>query len=104
MSRNLSFDDAYFADAVLRLHINATVTIILDVFVAYLVLYKSPKSMGTYRYYLLNIIISALLLDLHLAFIFVPVPLFPAIGMCSEGLTKGLGRTFGGEIHMVNLL
>ena len=103
MSKTLTFEDGYFSNAVLRLHINAAVTIIFDIFVGYLVLYKSPKSMGSYKYYLLNIIVSSLILDLHLALFFVPVPLFPAIGLCSEGITKGLGRTFGGEIHMVRL-
>lgn len=89
------FDDKYFANSVWRLHINSAIILPFNILAIYLIL--STKSIGNYKFYLLNIVIWSFLLDLYLTLIFSPVPIFPAAGICSESIFN----FFHAGFHMI---
>ena len=95
-----TFTEAYLYDCSLRLHVNGAIGIPLDIFATYLVIYHSPPSMGSYKYYLLNIIFWSFVFDLDLALIFTPVPLYPALSICTAGVLRNLGA----GIHYVSMI
>jgi hypothetical protein len=82
----------------------------------YFILFKSPKSIGKYKWYLLNItvrhfpvisknIISiqiwSFVYDFYMTTVEMPMTLLPSPTMCSRGLLRNGGWIYGGLIGYV---
>ncbi|EGT44189.1 hypothetical protein CAEBREN_20583 [Caenorhabditis brenneri] len=70
---NLLFDVAGFLD------------LFTNYLVVYLVIWKS-KNMKTFRYYLLYFQLTTAIMDVYLAFLMKPIPIFPVIGGYTTGI------------------
>ncbi|KAE9548173.1 hypothetical protein FO519_008613, partial [Halicephalobus sp. NKZ332] len=80
------------------LHGNMGVSLVSTVMAFFFILKHSPKSLGSYKYYMCNISLWSFLFDIYMTILYVPKPLFPALAVCSGGLLKGFGWFYGGEI------
>ncbi|PIC24015.1 hypothetical protein B9Z55_017505 [Caenorhabditis nigoni] len=78
------------------LDISGTVDICTNSLVVYLIIFKSP-ALKSFRYYLLYSQLNTAVVDVYLAFLMKPVPIFPAMG----GYTTGILATwFGISSHV----
>ncbi|CAR99466.1 Protein CBG26943 [Caenorhabditis briggsae] len=78
------------------LDISGTVDVFTNSLVVYLVIFKSP-ALKRFRYYLLYSQLNTAVVDVYLAFLMKPVPIFPAMG----GYTTGILATwFGISSHV----
>ncbi|KAH7720953.1 7TM GPCR protein, partial [Aphelenchoides avenae] len=79
-------------------HFTSVLSFLSAVVAFYFILTKSPSSIGSYKWYLLNISISALVYDIHMALVYAPQPLFPALVMCAKGLVHTFNWSFGNTL------
>ncbi|KAH7712302.1 SRI-2 protein [Aphelenchoides avenae] len=73
------------------LHFNSALSVISTVIALYFICFKSTPSIGTYKWYLLNIAACSFLFDFYMAFVYVPQPLLPAMVICTKGFLEPLG-------------
>ena len=100
MTVNFTFEDLdAFGN---RLHINTAIDLIINFFVIYLILTKSTKPMGDYKYYILFTVCSGLLMDFHLSFIFGMFITFPLPGNCAAGIAKHFNWFWGSNFQFVS--
>uniref|UniRef100_A0A7E4VIE0 G protein-coupled receptor n=1 Tax=Panagrellus redivivus TaxID=6233 RepID=A0A7E4VIE0_PANRE len=64
------------------MHINTFLVSSIGAFTFYLILFHSTKEMSYYKYYMLSFTFSAIIFDLHVSFIFSPLPIFPLPALC----------------------
>ncbi|EGT44041.1 hypothetical protein CAEBREN_05534 [Caenorhabditis brenneri] len=93
MSLQLNSQLSSFAEVLFD--IAGIVDFITNSIVIYLILWKS-SNMKTFRYYLLYFQFCTLILDLYLAFLMKPIPVFPVIGGYTNGILYSL---FGVNAH-----
>jgi hypothetical protein len=67
----------------------------------YFIVFKSPPSIGQYKWYLLNIAVMSYVYDFYMTCIWLPMPLFPSMVMCSRGLLTNTGWIIGGMLGYV---
>jgi hypothetical protein len=87
----------------LQLHISSVLDTSANLLAIWLIVTKSPGSMKTYKWFLLNVVITSMLFDGYVSTFMVPYPLFPVIGYCSVGLMSGLGLFWGACFPIVSL-
>ncbi|KAK0401089.1 hypothetical protein QR680_015587 [Steinernema hermaphroditum] len=80
--------------------VNVVISIPLNVLAVYLIIYKSPSHMKTYKYVLLNISFWAFLADVFYEIILIPIPYLDVFGVYSAGLARWFGP-FGGFLCLV---
>uniref|UniRef100_A0A7E4USU2 Serpentine Receptor, class D (Delta) n=1 Tax=Panagrellus redivivus TaxID=6233 RepID=A0A7E4USU2_PANRE len=68
------------------MHINSIIVLSIGVFTIYLTVFHSTKEMGYYKYYILNFQLAATLFDLHISFVYSPLPILPVASMCSTSV------------------
>uniref|UniRef100_A0A7E4VRG3 Serpentine Receptor, class H n=1 Tax=Panagrellus redivivus TaxID=6233 RepID=A0A7E4VRG3_PANRE len=68
------------------MHANSVIVLSIGLFTIYLTLFHSTKDMGYYKYYIFNFQLAATLFDLHISFVYAPVPILPAPGICSTSI------------------
>ncbi|KAI1700650.1 serpentine type 7TM GPCR chemoreceptor srh domain-containing protein [Ditylenchus destructor] len=74
------------------MHINSVFNSVVTVTVIFIMLRKTPESMKTYKWYLINAVICCFALDIFVTLFFVPVTVLPwLLGGCATGLLKPLG-------------
>ncbi|KAI1717027.1 serpentine type 7TM GPCR chemoreceptor srh domain-containing protein [Ditylenchus destructor] len=56
--------------------------------IIFLILFHTPRNMGLYKWYLMNMAISCYALDVFNDLLLLPVTIFPIIGVCTLGLLK----------------
>ncbi|KAK0401196.1 hypothetical protein QR680_015638 [Steinernema hermaphroditum] len=76
---------------------NVVSSIPINLFTCYLLLWKSPKRLKTYRYVLLNIAIWAFFVDIMEGAVALPMPLLDIFSFYCGGLARSLGPR-GGQI------
>ena len=54
----------------------------------YLTATKTPRSFGSYKYFLFNISFWAFIFDFYMTILYTPRLLFPALVMCPTGLLR----------------
>ncbi|KAK0401148.1 hypothetical protein QR680_015615 [Steinernema hermaphroditum] len=74
---------------------NVITSIPINLFTCYLLLLKSPKQLGTYRYVLLNIAICAFFVDTLEGLVVLPLTLLEIFSFYSTGLARFLGPSGG---------
>ncbi|KAK0401123.1 hypothetical protein QR680_015602 [Steinernema hermaphroditum] len=75
--------------------VTAALSIPLTALVVYLILWKSPKQMRTYKFLLLNISVWAFITDMLLEIISLPLPVLEVFGLYSVGLSRSLPSPVG---------
>ncbi|KAE9548175.1 hypothetical protein FO519_008615 [Halicephalobus sp. NKZ332] len=83
--------DSYFA----RLHINTVWTLVTNIMAIYLILNRTTKEMGRYKYYLLLTVVMPMIMDLHISVIYGLFMTMPAGGHCAAGFSRHFGQYFG---------
>lgn len=68
------------------MHINGISSFLSTLLAIYVIIVHSAPQMAQYRWYLLNIVAWSSTLDIYLGILYSPVLLFPATGLCVEGL------------------
>lgn len=92
---NISFQ-AYDSSVYLySMHINGFASVILGILAMYLIATKTPKSFGSYKYFLFNISFWAFVFDFYMTILYTPRLLFPALVMCPAGLLRSNNNTVG---------
>ncbi|KAH7705592.1 Protein SRI-61 [Aphelenchoides avenae] len=95
-----SLNETYSNEAIavfrLKMHINAFLTIIFDSLAVYLILFTSDRAIGTYRWFLLNIVVSSFAYDVFVTAGFMPLPLVPVAGVCTLGMLRMKGDVLFG--------
>ena len=80
-----------------RFLINTILILIVNGLGGFLILRNSAKSLENSKPFLLLTIISSTLMDLHIAFVWGPIPTFPFPGVCSTGFIGRRLDIFWGE-------
>ncbi|KAI1711856.1 serpentine type 7TM GPCR chemoreceptor srh domain-containing protein [Ditylenchus destructor] len=89
------------------MHLNSVFNTVVTVVVVFIMLRKTPESMKTYKWYLINAAVCCFALDIFITLFFVPVTVLPWIlGGCATGLLKPLGpmATVIGWVSLSQLL
>ncbi|CAH2172162.1 Serpentine Receptor, class I [Caenorhabditis elegans] len=90
---DINFSIAYWLST--YYHIIGVISMIVDLFSIYLILFKSNK-LDNFRYFLLNFQISCVFTDICVTFLFQPVPLYPLLA----GYNMGIGVRYGASLHV----
>nr|pir hypothetical protein F22E5.15 - Caenorhabditis elegans [Caenorhabditis elegans] len=90
---DINFSIAYWLST--YYHIIGVISMIVDLFSIYLILFKSNK-LDNFRYFLLNFQITCVFADICVAFLFQPVPLYPLLA----GYNMGIGVRYGASLHV----
>ncbi|KAH7726523.1 Protein SRI-1 [Aphelenchoides avenae] len=80
------------------MHVNSALSFCATAIAFYFIIYRSPKSFGNYKWYLLNIAACSFAFDIYMTFFYVPQPLFPAMVICTKGILQPLGYLYGGVV------
>ena len=78
-----------------RLHFNTAWTLLTDITAIYLIMAKTTKEMGKYKYYLLMTVVCPMIMDLHVSVIYGLFMVMPVGGHCTPGPARYLGQFFG---------
>lgn len=79
-------------DYAIKFHINTVLTVVASLFACYMIIYSSgSKSLGPYKWYLLNIVVTSLLFDIYVTVVVCPFPLIPPLGCVPWGCSNGSG-------------
>ncbi|KAK0401102.1 hypothetical protein QR680_015593 [Steinernema hermaphroditum] len=70
---------------------NTIVALLTNALALYLVIYRSPKHIKTYKYVLLNILLCALVTDVIFEVVVLPSPLLAVLAVYPRGLVSALG-------------
>uniref|UniRef100_A0AC35EYI8 Serpentine receptor class gamma n=1 Tax=Panagrolaimus sp. PS1159 TaxID=55785 RepID=A0AC35EYI8_9BILA len=100
MSKNVSFEASNAPYYKTVLYCNGGISVISFLISLWLTLKKSPKNFGVYKYFLLNITMTAFIYDFYMTVIYQPKILFPAVSQCPLGLMRFSDGTFP-RIHLV---
>ncbi|TKR58669.1 hypothetical protein L596_030084 [Steinernema carpocapsae] len=73
------------------------VSISFNCLTAYFILFYSPKHLAGYKYVLLNICVWSISVDLHVAFLFLPMPHLEIVGGYATGILDFLDARGGLE-------
>lgn len=93
-----TYDDSiYFS----LLHANTLLCSIFSSLAIYFILFKSPPTIGNYKWYLLNIAVMSFVYDFYMTCFWLPMPLFPSMVMCSRGWLQGAGWFIGGMLGYI---
>uniref|UniRef100_A0A915DQV0 G protein-coupled receptor n=1 Tax=Ditylenchus dipsaci TaxID=166011 RepID=A0A915DQV0_9BILA len=60
--------------------------------------------LGSYKFFLLNIMLTSYVLDVYLSIILIPFPLLPLAGYCTLGLMRFAGIFWGGIIGIMLMI
>ena len=77
------------------LYFNGTVDLFFGILAMLLIMFKSPKVFGVYKYFLFNISFWALCFDFYTTILYGPKIFFPALVMCPGGLLASKSNTVG---------
>ncbi|KAI1719824.1 serpentine type 7TM GPCR chemoreceptor srh domain-containing protein [Ditylenchus destructor] len=80
------------------MHINTVLALVADSFAAYLIMSRASTTIGVYKWFLLNIVVTSLVFDVYITLFMSPFPLYPAVGYCSTGLFKYFGLLWGAAV------
>ncbi|UMM32867.1 hypothetical protein L5515_006530 [Caenorhabditis briggsae] len=88
-------EDTIFLDSPfvysLLLHIMTALSTPVHILGLYIILFRTPKSMGSVKWYLFNLQIWIVLFDISVGFFTIPVLLLPRFAMFPMGILKVLG-------------
>lgn len=87
-----------------KMHINGGLSFFSNILAIYMILYKTPKSMGSYKWFLLNISLTILWFEIFLIVLFIPFPIFPNPGFCAIGPLKQFGWYWGSTVPLACFL
>ncbi|KAH7724306.1 7TM GPCR protein [Aphelenchoides avenae] len=84
-------EDAVLTSYTTLMHFNTVSNSVMLATALWVLLKKTPDSMTTYRWYLVNLSISCYVLDILLTLLFLPIGLLPLPGGCALGIMALLG-------------
>uniref|UniRef100_A0A914EG89 Uncharacterized protein n=1 Tax=Acrobeloides nanus TaxID=290746 RepID=A0A914EG89_9BILA len=97
--------DIHFVNGIkTRQCVNFWIDTFATLFALIVIIWKSPKEMKTYKWFLLNIVIWSYLMDVNLTLIYVPLSLFPAPVMCILGVADRIENLFYANYVVIFLL
>ena len=102
--KDLEYTEDDVDSFLLKMHMNGVLSILSTALAIYLIIWKSPKSMGAYKWFLLNIVISIFWFEVYIIFILVPFPIFPNPGFCTIGPLKAFDWYWGATVPFVSRL
>lgn len=70
----------------------------------YMIIFKSTTQMAQYKWYLLNICLWSAALDIYLSLVYLPVLLYPAVGLCNLGLFSSFDSIRLQQFQFVSIL
>jgi hypothetical protein len=74
---NISISEDFVASYSTWMHINGALSFLMFLLCLYLILFKTPSSMSEYKWYLVNLVVWALVFDIYTTILYMPLPLFP---------------------------
>ncbi|KAI6208591.1 Serpentine Receptor, class H [Aphelenchoides besseyi] len=77
---------------------NAVFCCTISVFVVLLIFTRTPRSMHSFRWYLLNIVFWSSIFDIYMSVFYTPVVMLPTIGLCSNGRLNNLTSPYTGLV------
>ncbi|KAI6171783.1 Serpentine Receptor, class H [Aphelenchoides besseyi] len=77
---------------------NAVFCCTISVFVVLLIFTRTPRSMHSFRWYLLNIVFWSSIFDIYMSVFYTPVVMLPTIGLCSNGRLNNLTSPYTGFV------
>ena len=101
MSQYADFSFKTFDSYFLRFQINTVCNLFVNSICIYLILTKSTSAMGYYKYYILFTVISAMIMDLHISFVYGLYIFFPQPVACATGLARYANYYFGSIFNYV---
>ncbi|KAE9552414.1 hypothetical protein FO519_004355 [Halicephalobus sp. NKZ332] len=97
----ITFDQSYIDDNRTRMFICFSINTVAVIIGVFLVIKASPKHMGIYKYFLLDIIFWSYVMDFVTTLLWMPLPAMPAPSICISGLMKDLGNYNGNSLCFV---
>ncbi|KAI1710681.1 serpentine type 7TM GPCR chemoreceptor sri domain-containing protein [Ditylenchus destructor] len=88
------FNTADLAQFHVKMHLGFISALFANALAIYLIIWKSGN-MGHYKWFLLNICLMSVLVDVYVSFVLSPYYLMPIWGYCSTGLLKRFGLLWG---------
>jgi hypothetical protein len=73
------YDDLHPAVYVNLLRVSALLSTTAFLIGCYLILTKTPRRFGAYKWFLFNILLAAYAFDIYTSLIYAPIPLFPVL-------------------------
>ena len=104
MSQYENFSFATFDYYFMRFQVNTVCNLLVNSTCIYLILRKSTPSMGYYKYYILLTVVTAMLMDFHISFIFGPYIFIPQPITCATGLVRFFNYYFGSIFNYVSFI
>jgi hypothetical protein len=100
LSKEQLENEAHLYQLVMR--INGISSILSTIIATFMILKKSTPAMGQYKWHLLNIVFWSALVDIYTGIFFIPVPQFPAIGVCYHGLFSAFNNSTFNQFQFVS--
>ncbi|KAE9556239.1 hypothetical protein FO519_000578 [Halicephalobus sp. NKZ332] len=96
--KDLEYTEQDVDSFLVKMHMNGALSVLSTALAIYLIIWKSPKAMGAYKWFLLNIVVSIFWFELFIIVIFTPFPIFPNPGFCAIGPLKQFGWYWGSTV------